>query len=89
MSEEKAIQRSSVSIFLMGAAAGAVVALLYAPQSGVETRKLLAKKGKQLKEKTQETIETAQEFIHDRKSELAAVFDSGKDAGHDSKHKRS
>ena len=89
MNEEKPAQRSSASIFLMGAAAGAVIALLYAPQSGAETRKLLAIKGKRLKEKTQDTIETAREFINDRKSELAAVFNSGQDAGHESKHKRS
>jgi gas vesicle protein len=88
MSEDKS-SRSSTSIFLMGAAVGAVIALLYAPKSGAETRKLLAKKGKELKSRAQESIETAQEFIHDRKEDLVAAFDSAKEAGHDSKHKRS
>jgi gas vesicle protein len=89
MSEETSSQRSSLTIFAVGALIGAGIALLYAPQSGKDTRKLLAKKAKALKDKTQDTVESVQEFIHDRKADLAAVIDSGKDAVNDTKHKRS
>jgi len=34
----------SIAWFLVGAAVGASVALLYAPQSGKDTRRLIAKK---------------------------------------------
>ena len=89
MSEENTSQRSSFTIFAIGALVGAGIALLYAPQSGKDTRKLLAKKAKQLKDKTNDVVESAQEFIHDRKADLAAVIDSGKEAINDTKHRRS
>jgi len=80
MSEETPSQRSTFTIFTVGALIGASVALLYAPQSGKETRKLLARK---------DTVENAQEFISDRKADLAAVIHSGKEGVDHAKHKRS
>jgi gas vesicle protein len=89
MSEETPSQRSAFTIFAVGTLIGAGIALLYAPQSGKETRKLLAKKAKQLKDRAQDTVENAQEFISDRKADLAAVVHSGKEDGDHTKHKRS
>jgi gas vesicle protein len=89
MSEAKSPQRSGLTIFAVGALIGAGVALLYAPQSGKETRKLLAKKGKLLRDKAQDTVENAQEFINDRKAGLVAAFQSGKEIVDHGKHKRS
>jgi gas vesicle protein len=89
MTPEKSPQRGSLTIFAVGALIGAGIALLYAPQSGRDTRKLLAKKAKALKDKAQDTVETAQEFIHDRKADLVAAIDSGREAVNDGKHKRS
>jgi gas vesicle protein len=89
MSEENTSQRSGFTIFAVGALIGAGIALLYAPQSGKETRKLIAKKARALKEKTQDTVESAQEFIKDRKAELVSAFTSEKDDAHETKHKRS
>jgi len=89
MSEETPSQRSTFTIFTVGALIGASVALLYAPQSGKETRKLLARKARQLKDKAQDTVENAQEFISDRKADLAAVIHSGKEGVDHAKHKRS
>jgi PAS domain S-box-containing protein len=88
--ERKRISRElhdEITQILVGIGAG--IALLYAPQSGKETRKLLAKKAAQLKDKAQDTIENAQEFISDRKADLAAVVHSGKEGGDHTKHKRS
>ena len=87
MSQEKSTS-SGFTIFAVGALIGAGIALLYAPQSGKETRKMLAKKGKLLRDKAQDTVETAQEYIKDRKADLVAAFDHGKEAIHDAKHKR-
>ena len=89
MSEDQPSPRSSFTIFAVGAVIGAGIALLYAPQSGKDTRKLLAKKAKQLKDKAHDTVGSAQEFIHDRKTDLAAVIHSGKEAVNHAKHKRS
>ncbi len=46
---------SKLAWFLTGAVLGAVVALLYAPSSGRETRDLLAKTGRRGKEAIEDT----------------------------------
>ena len=89
MSEVKSPQRSSFTIFAVGVLIGAGIALLYAPQSGKETRKLLVKKGKMLRDKAQDTVENAQEYIQHKKADLVAAFDSGKEAVDHARHKRS
>ena len=89
MSQELSSPRSGFTIFAVGALIGAGIALLYAPQSGKETRKLLVKKGKMLRAKAQDTVENAQEFISDRKADFAAVMHSGKEVVDHAKHKRS
>jgi gas vesicle protein len=89
MSDDQPFPRSGFTIFAVGALISASIALLYASQSGKETRKLIAKKAKQLKTKAQDTVESAQEFLQDRKADLAAVIDSGKEVVDHAKHKRS
>lgn len=56
---------------LAGAALGATLALLYAPQSGRDTRRLISKKAKQ----TREMISDAGEDLADRGREL---FEKGR-----------
>jgi gas vesicle protein len=89
MSEVKSSPRSGFTTFAVGALIGAGIALLYAPQSGKETRKLLAKKGKLLRNKAHDTVEQAQEYIQHKKADLIAAFDSGKEIIDHAKHKRS
>lgn len=75
----------SVAWFLVGAAVGAAVALLYAPQSGKETRKLLAKKTEQgreaLADSGKEVLDRGKELF-DRGRELADeaadIFERGR-----------
>ncbi len=88
MSEENSSPRSGFKIFAVGALIGAGIALLYAPQSGKETRKLLVKKAKLLKAKAQDSVEEAQKFIKDGKTDLAAILDSGKELVDQARHKR-
>ena len=66
--------------FTIGALIGTGAALLYAPQSGKETRKLIADKGRALKGQAQDAIADAQNFIEGKKAELAAAIKAGKDA---------
>lgn len=62
----------SIGWFLVGAALGAAVALLYAPQSGRDTRRLIAKKTEQGREAL---VDTGKEAL-DRGKEL---FDRGRE----------
>ena len=48
---------------ILGAALGAGVALLYAPRSGRETRKLLARKSERVKEKVMVALEQGKDAM--------------------------
>lgn len=67
--------------FLIGGMIGAVVALLYAPQSGRETRKDIAKTARRVKkdalELVDETIETMNEFAEDTKERVSELIEQG------------
>ena len=69
-----------LAAFAIGALIGTGAALLYAPRSGKETRKLIADKGRALKGQAQYAITDAQNFIEGKKAELAAAVEAGKDA---------
>ncbi len=58
--------------FLVGVAVGASIALLYAPQSGHETRRLLKRRAEEGKEKITETSRD----VYDRGREM---FEKGKE----------
>ena len=71
--------------FILGAALGAAVALLYAPQSGKDTRKFIAKKTEKSKEallgSSKEALDRGKELF-DRGRELAdeaaEIFERGR-----------
>ncbi|HDN04745.1 MAG TPA: hypothetical protein ENF27_02255 [Chloroflexi bacterium] len=48
-----------MSGLLLGGIAGAITALLFAPQSGEETRKVIIEKGIEIKDKALETVDEA------------------------------
>ena len=62
----------NVGWFLVGAAVGATIALLYAPQSGKDTRRLIARKT----EKGKEVLVDSSKEVMDRGKEL---FDRGRE----------
>lgn len=66
--------------FAIGAALGAGLALLYAPRSGKETRSLLAQKGHDLKDKAEDLLVEAKDFVRSKKSEITAAVEAGKEA---------
>jgi len=63
---------TSIAWFLVGSAVGAAVALLYAPQSGKDTRRLIAKKT----EEGREVLVDSSKEVLDRGKEL---FDKGRE----------
>ncbi|MEO6405615.1 MAG: YtxH domain-containing protein [Ferruginibacter sp.] len=73
-----------LSGILLGAAAGAVLGVLFAPEKGTETRKKLAQKGGDLsdsvKNKFNELGEALQEKYDNIRGEAKDIMDQGKDA---------
>jgi gas vesicle protein len=69
-----------LAAFAIGALIGTAVALLYAPRSGKETRDLLAKKGRDLKDQASDALDDARDFVQGKKAELAAAVEAGKEA---------
>jgi gas vesicle protein len=66
--------------FLLGAIAGAATALLWAPQSGEETRRLIADRAREGKEKAAEAAQRSREFIERQREHLAGAVERGKEA---------
>jgi gas vesicle protein len=80
-----------VGCFLAGVGVGAVVALLLAPKTGQQTRKLIVKKaeegrdyvaskGREWREQAEELVDKGKELVSKQKERLAEVLESGKEA---------
>jgi len=83
---------------LLGAAIGAVTALLFAPRSGEETRKIIMTKAcegadnitaqtKTVKEKTSEYLDQGKEVVQHQRDSLNAALEAGKKAYREEKDK--
>jgi gas vesicle protein len=66
--------------FVLGAIAGAAVALLVAPASGEETRRKLGEKAREGREKATEAARKGGEFIRTQREGLTTAFERGKEA---------
>jgi len=97
MSQEASAGEKALYLML-GAAIGAAVALLFAPRSGIETRKLIVSKAKEgadlitartksVAGKTSEYVERGKEILQQQRDSLAAAIDAGKQAYREEKEK--
>jgi len=77
--------------FLVGAAIGAATALLLAPRSGAETRKLIAARAregadavvnqsKMVADVASTYLERGKDALHQQRDQLSAAFEAGKQA---------
>jgi len=71
-----------VIAFVLGAIAGAATALLLAPQSGEETRRLLGEKARESKEKAADAARRGKDFVERQREHLSSAIEQGKDAYH-------
>lgn len=69
-----------VAAFVLGAIAGAAVALLMAPASGEETRRLLAEKAREGKDRANEAARQGREFIDRQRQHIASAVERGREA---------
>jgi len=66
--------------FAIGALAGAGLALLYAPRSGKDTRELISRRTRELKEQANEALEDTAQAIRDKRDVLLSAVQAGRDA---------
>ena len=71
---------SLVAAFLIGAVTGAAVALLLAPASGEEMRRMIAEKAREGREKANEAAREGREFIDRQREHLAGAVERGREA---------
>lgn len=81
MTEESTCHTGSTMLaFAIGAVVGAGAALLLAPCSGRETRELIARRGRELKERAQGALEGAHQAVREKKQDVMAAVEAGKQA---------
>ena len=80
MAREDSGAGTVVVAFVLGAITGAAVALLVAPASGEETRRLLAEKAREGREKAGEAARQGRELWNRQKETLASAFERGREA---------
>jgi gas vesicle protein len=66
--------------FVLGAAAGAAVALLYAPATGEETRRKIKEKAQTGREKAESLARDGREFLNRQRENLGAAVERGREA---------
>jgi gas vesicle protein len=66
--------------FVLGAVTGAAVALLMAPVSGEETRRILGDKAREGRERAEEAARQGREFINRQRDTVSSAIDRGREA---------
>jgi gas vesicle protein len=66
--------------FLIGAVAGAAVALLYAPATGAETREFLGDKAREGRERAVQAAEKGRQAVKDGRETLVNAIERGREA---------
>ncbi len=69
-----------VLAFLLGAVAGAAVALLFAPATGQETRDFLSERARSGREKAAEAARQGREVINRQRENITSAIEKGREA---------
>jgi gas vesicle protein len=67
--------------FVVGAVAGAAVALLYAPAAGEETRRKLAEKAREGRDQAERLRREGRDFVNRQRENASAVVDEAVERG--------
>ena len=89
---------SKLSFFLVGGGIGAIIALLFAPRSGRETREIISQRASDSRERVLSTsrnvgekvstyIEKGKEVVSTQREQMAAAIEAGKQAYREEKAK--
>lgn len=81
MSRDKQAGAGSVMLaFMMGAIAGAAVALLFAPASGEETREFIGQKAREGRDKARDAVEQGREMYQRNREGVTTAIERGREA---------
>jgi gas vesicle protein len=69
-----------VIAFVLGAVTGAAVALLMAPSSGEETRRMLAERAREGRERASEAARQARDFAARQRTTITSAIERGREA---------
>ncbi len=74
-------QAGSVMLaFMMGAIAGAAVALLFAPATGEETREFIGQKAREGRDKARDAVEQGREVYQRNREGVTTAIERGREA---------
>ena len=66
--------------FVLGAVTGAAVALLMAPATGEETRRLLGEKAREGRDRAEEAARQGREFLNRQRDTFSSAIERGREA---------
>lgn len=66
--------------FVLGAVVGAAVALLMAPASGEETRRVLGEKAREGRQRAEDAARQGRDFINRQRETVSSAIDRGREA---------
>jgi len=69
-----------VVAFMLGAVTGAAVALLLAPTTGEEVRRLIGEKARDGRERASDAARQGREFINRQRETISSAIDRGREA---------
>ncbi|MCA1560318.1 MAG: YtxH domain-containing protein [Acidobacteria bacterium] len=69
-----------VVAFVLGAVTGAAVALLMAPATGEETRRILSDRAREASDRANDVARQGREFINQQRDNLSSAIDRGREA---------
>jgi len=90
--------QAKLAYFLIGGGIGAIIALLFAPRSGKETREIIAQKAAEGREKLASTgrnvsstmtnyVEKGKDLVNTQRDQISAAIEAGKQAYREEKAK--
>lgn len=79
MANEGNSSGSILVAFALGAAAGAAIALLYAPATGAETRRKLAARAREGRDKVEAIAREGREFVDRHRDDLTSAVERGRE----------
>ena len=71
-----------ITAFVLGALTGAAVALLVAPKSGEDTRRMLGERAREGADRAAEATRQGRELLNRQKDNIASAIERGREAYH-------